>query len=60
MCGIVGILKSSPSLASKLLPHRAMEAIAHRGPDDEGWVFINRATGRWAQFSGPVSPARVA
>jgi asparagine synthase (glutamine-hydrolysing) len=31
-------------------------AVAHRGPDDEGYVLVNRGSGEWAEFSGFASP----
>ncbi|MDM7916895.1 MAG: asparagine synthetase B, partial [Candidatus Eisenbacteria bacterium] len=34
MCGIAGILSTDPSVRERL--PRALDAIAHRGPDDEG------------------------
>lgn len=36
---------------------RAMaEAIRHRGPDDEGYVLIQRSSGRHTHYCGPASP----
>ncbi|HKA23162.1 MAG TPA: asparagine synthase (glutamine-hydrolyzing) [Blastocatellia bacterium] len=55
MCGIVGILKSGTShtRTSELLEY--IRAIAHRGPDDEGSLFIRRSTGEFAEF--PKNPS---
>ena len=50
MCGIVGIVKSinGHTRSSELLDF--VRAIAHRGPDDEGCLFIRRPTGYFAEF----------
>jgi asparagine synthase (glutamine-hydrolysing) len=41
MCGIAGIVTSNPRLQQKL--PAMVSAIAHRGPDDEGTVYLDRA-----------------
>ena len=40
MCGICGIISESDNKAGQLT--RMMDAIAHRGPDDEGTFFENK------------------
>jgi asparagine synthase (glutamine-hydrolysing) len=35
------------------------DAIAHRGPDDEGYVLIDEVRSRATQYSGPASPPEV-
>lgn len=60
MCGIAGyfITGSSPQNAGLLL-RVLSDAIRHRGPDDEGYLFAERRNSQWAQFSGSTSPAEV-
>lgn len=56
MCGISGyvINEGAPrNLVQILLTMN--RAIRHRGPDDEGYVFVNRKTGLSAQFAGAES-----
>jgi asparagine synthase (glutamine-hydrolysing) len=43
MCGILGIL--SQELPEPRIMKNALDAIAHRGPDDEGYLFVNREDG---------------
>ena len=54
MCGITGFLLSRVNQGNVL--REMTKAVAHRGPDDEGYLFVNRSTGQWAEFSGPDSP----
>ena len=59
MCGIAGIidLNRKPIRPDWL---RAMnQAIAHRGPDDEGYVLIDQDKGKFLNCSGMASPADV-
>jgi asparagine synthase (glutamine-hydrolysing) len=59
MCGITGVvdLNGAPIDPSELLAMTG--AIAHRGPDDEGFVLIDPASGRTAAFAGPASPIAI-
>ena len=41
MCGICGIIRFDNSSVNHDLLHMMTETIKHRGPDDEGYVFIN-------------------
>ncbi len=52
MCGIAGVLdlSGSPIALAELISMGA--AIAHRGPDDEGYVAISRSSGTWNRVSG--------
>lgn len=58
MCGISGYLVHKPLTSSRQLS--AMSAsIYHRGPDDEGLVFINMDTSTSATYSSARSPAKI-
>jgi asparagine synthase (glutamine-hydrolysing) len=59
MCGIAGAidLEGREIEASALLAMN--QAIAHRGPDDEGYVLIDQARSSFACYSGESSPAQV-
>ena len=42
MCGITGIIKfENSSIDLKSLLHSMTQALVHRGPDDEGYVFFD-------------------
>ncbi|MBE2217707.1 MAG: asparagine synthase (glutamine-hydrolyzing) [Ignavibacteria bacterium] len=53
MCGINGIVTSDYSLQKKIKNLNIL--LKHRGPDDEGFVAINRSNGRFIQYSGDSS-----
>ncbi len=53
MCGINGIVTSDYSLQRKIETLNLL--LKHRGPDDEGFVAINRNAGNFAQYSGDSS-----
>ncbi|MEZ4867711.1 MAG: asparagine synthase (glutamine-hydrolyzing) [Caldilineaceae bacterium] len=56
MCGICGILDGQRRVA----PIGAMnQTQAHRGPDDEGYIFINTTTHEWAIAGGASTPAEL-
>jgi asparagine synthase (glutamine-hydrolysing) len=59
VCGIAGIcdLEGAPIPAGHVLAMN--RAIAHRGPDDEGYVLISRDGTRSACFAGPSSPQEI-
>jgi asparagine synthase (glutamine-hydrolysing) len=59
MCGIAGIvdLESRPVEPGILIAMN--QALAHRGPDDEGYVLINAEGGRYQPYAGPFSSAEV-
>jgi asparagine synthase (glutamine-hydrolysing) len=55
MCGIAGIVSQDHRL---LAPLRSMtEALRHRGPDDEGYLLAETASGRAESWGGPDTPA---
>ena len=52
MCGICGIF----DVQRRVMPITKMnEAQRHRGPDDEGYIFINTRTARWQVAGGQES-----
>jgi asparagine synthase (glutamine-hydrolysing) len=56
MCGIAGAWKRDGSLlgAAELRP--LLDRMRHRGPDDEGCLVIESATGRVTPLAGPDTP----
>jgi asparagine synthase (glutamine-hydrolysing) len=59
MCGIAGIvdLGNQPVQPGLLLAMN--QAVAHRGPDDEGYILVDRSKSRHAVYVGASSPAEV-
>jgi glutamine phosphoribosylpyrophosphate amidotransferase len=59
MCGITGVvdLHGDPIAPAELLAMTS--AIAHRGPDDEGFVLIEPETGLTGSYAGAASPLAV-
>jgi asparagine synthase (glutamine-hydrolysing) len=53
MCGIVGVVTRDPALLRDI--GCMTDAIRHRGPDDEGYLFADTATGRVVLGRGPDS-----
>lgn len=53
MCGINGIITADTSLKLKIT--EANRLIRHRGPDDEGYLSVDIATGDHKEFSGEDS-----
>lgn len=51
MCGIFGIF--SPAIPGNGIIREALDSIRHRGPDDEGYIFINTADNTCLHASGP-------
>jgi len=52
MCGIAGIYSPDTLELNPELICRMAAVLRHRGPDDEGYSFINTATGRCEQRAG--------
>jgi len=50
MCGIFGIL--SPCLPKNGFIRKGLDAIRHRGPDDEGYLFLNTIGNNFLPASG--------
>ncbi|MBX3280506.1 MAG: asparagine synthase (glutamine-hydrolyzing) [Acidobacteria bacterium] len=60
MCGIAGYFITGSSFqAPEGLLIAMSDAIRHRGPDDEGYLFVRRRTSQCMQFSGDSSPDEV-
>lgn len=55
MCGIAGLFNLDGSKVDQGAFYRAVECIRHRGPDDEGAILIETATGRFEERGGPDS-----
>jgi asparagine synthase (glutamine-hydrolysing) len=53
MCGINGLVSVDFSIQKKI--EKLNDLLQHRGPDDEGFVFINRANGNFTQYCGKAS-----
>jgi asparagine synthase (glutamine-hydrolysing) len=60
MCGIFGILTSDPRGVDPGAVGRAVAALRHRGPDDEGYALFARRGGEPAVCGGPDSDPRLA
>jgi asparagine synthase (glutamine-hydrolysing) len=58
MCGITGIVSFSGPREFVPVIHKMTDAIAHRGPDDEGYAVITQACDP-GFFSGKASPPEV-
>ena len=62
MCGISGICyfgssgEASPEDETRTVLARLNQAQVHRGPDDEGYLFVNTVTGGF-QVTPPSSEA---
>ena len=59
MCGIFGIWCRNRSGLDLENIHYALTSIRHRGPDDEGYLFIDSSTGRYFPTGGPDTPQSV-
>ncbi len=59
MCGITGILKSDSAPVDAVLVERMARIIKHRGPDDEGYVFIDTRDNVFRTAGGRDTPAAV-
>lgn len=59
MCGIAGIIDLDRKPVEPALLLAMNQAIAHRGPDDEGYVLIDQASSRVRHYSGLTSPADI-
>ncbi|MCJ7523042.1 MAG: asparagine synthase (glutamine-hydrolyzing) [Dehalococcoidia bacterium] len=56
MCGIAGIFSSDSREVTPELLLRMTQVLRHRGPDDEGYVFIGTSAGRAELRKGDDTP----
>jgi len=42
MCGIAGLISAPPIRPARTLISRVLDCLAHRGPDDQGWLRFSR------------------
>ena len=56
MCGITGIYNLDGEPVSKNLISRMTNVISHRGPDDEGYFFMNTYIGSYQILGGGDTP----
>jgi len=55
MCGIAGVASAEPEALRAIA--RMTAALSHRGPDDEGYVFLDSRTGRaWPRRGADSTP----
>jgi asparagine synthase (glutamine-hydrolysing) len=59
MCGIAGIVDLDGRAVEPALLLAMNEAIAHRGPDDEGYVLIDQRSSSVRQYAGQTSQVDV-
>jgi SAM-dependent methyltransferase len=52
VCGIVGIVNVARRPVPPTLVGRMADCLAHRGPDDEGYLLADRRAGRRAAYAG--------
>jgi asparagine synthase (glutamine-hydrolysing) len=58
MCGIAGFIDCEKNPINPGFLQAMSRAIAHRGPDDEGYILINQAVSSYRSYSGPGSCAQ--
>ena len=59
MCGIAGIVDFESKPVEPALLLAMNQAIAHRGPDDEGYTLICQSSSRYTNYAGASSPAAI-
>lgn len=59
MCGIVGVLYLNEQPVDKDLFKSLTGMIAHRGPDDEGYLFVHTNSGIFAAAGGENTPKAI-
>lgn len=60
MCGIAGIYQLDKTALDVRCLQLAAHHMRHRGPDGEGYLLLNTASGEHSLRSGPETPANVA
>lgn len=59
MCGIAGILNLDNRSVDYSMFRSMLDALRHRGPDDEGYLFINTHKNTYQIIGGEETPASV-
>src|SRR5258708_34155783 len=59
MCGILGLYQFNENPIDKEIVHRATYTVKHRGPDGEGYLLLNTASGQFSLRNGPDPPADI-
>ncbi|MEM4283796.1 MAG: asparagine synthase (glutamine-hydrolyzing) [Candidatus Caldarchaeum sp.] len=59
MCGIAGIIQLTNEKIHPKLCARLSQLLAHRGPDDEGFLLANMSSGEYQIFGGADTPQEV-
>ena len=59
MCGIAGIIDLDRKPVEPWLLLAMNQAIGHRGPDDEGYLFIDQVSSEFRRYSGLTSPGDI-
>jgi asparagine synthase (glutamine-hydrolysing) len=57
MCGITGIVYNEYNDTHDIL--RMSDAIAHRGPDGEGFIAVSTSTGKTTELAGSKTPVQL-
>jgi len=56
ICGIARVAKLEGAVVDNAMFYLALTFMHHRGPDEDGTVLIESATGRFEERSGPDTP----
>ncbi len=59
MCGIVGMWNLEGNPVDGDFAERMLNAVQHRGPDDEGYLFVDTKGDRWLTTGGQDTPDEV-
>lgn len=59
MCGIVGMYQLHGSTTNAALVMQAAHTMRHRGPDGEGYLLLNTASGAHSLRNGPDTPENI-
>lgn len=59
MCGIAGLVQFNTTITYSGPLAAMSQALRHRGPDDEGYIFGDARSGEYALFGGSDTPSNV-
>ncbi|HVU12662.1 MAG TPA: hypothetical protein VHD90_15370, partial [Phototrophicaceae bacterium] len=59
MCGITGMVHLKRGFADPTCVLEAAHTMRHRGPDGEGYLLLNTATGQHSLRNGPDTPSNI-